>query len=112
VPTNQELGLFLEVFETHAHTSSLVSAGGHCPFGKMYAEASLARLSQITRFRFRLAMAGLCRWRPVRDPEPGELDSPTNYLERQVELHNPEVLIFSGGLSACYREMRLQPEGP
>jgi hypothetical protein len=52
--------LFFEVFETHAHTSSLVSAGGHCPFGKMYAEASLARLSQITRFRFRLAMeAGL-----------------------------------------------------
>src|SRR5260370_2809739 len=33
VPPNQELGLFFKVFKTHAHTSSLQSVGGHCPFG-------------------------------------------------------------------------------
>jgi hypothetical protein len=31
-------------------------------------------------------------------------ESGPNYLEQQVELHNPQVLIFSGGLAVYYRK--------
>ena len=34
VPTDEQFRLFLEILQTHAHTSSFISVGGHSPFGK------------------------------------------------------------------------------
>ncbi|HEV2378807.1 MAG TPA: hypothetical protein VG206_03310 [Terriglobia bacterium] len=45
VPTDEQFRLFLEAFQTHAHTSSFVSVGGHCPCGKVYADTPLAHFS-------------------------------------------------------------------
>lgn len=69
-------------------------------FDKMLASIGLNRLPEASPQS--VYVSNILNWRPPgnRTPAPGEIEASLPFIERQIQLVNPDILVFMGALPA------------
>lgn len=69
-------------------------------FDKMLASIGLNRLPEVSPQS--VYVSNILNWRPPgnRAPNPGEIEASLPFIERQIQLVNPDILVFMGALPA------------